>query len=117
VIYLANLIKLNQTDESFSMPTIYLITPSKDGISSLNLSRTIGVSANAALRLKHKLQHVMKKQDDAWPLSGFSQIDDSYLGGKNKGGKRGRGASGKHLFLLLLPLTKKATPFKYVSLG
>jgi transposase-like protein len=43
---------------------IYLITQSKDGISSLNLSRMLGISANAALRLKHKLQQVMKNHND-----------------------------------------------------
>jgi len=48
---------------------IYLITQSKDGISSLNLARTLGVSANAALRMKHKLQHVMKLCDDSQKLS------------------------------------------------
>lgn len=74
---------------------IYLVTQSKDGISSLNLARTLGVSANAALRIKHKLQHVMKEREDSQPLSGTVQIDDTYLGGKRRGGKRGRGASGK----------------------
>ncbi|PID72239.1 MAG: hypothetical protein CSB34_03220 [Desulfobulbus propionicus] len=43
---------------------IYFITQSKDGISSLNLARTLGVSANTALRLKHKLQQTMKERDD-----------------------------------------------------
>lgn len=91
---------------------IYLVTQSKDGISSLNLSRTIGVSANAALRMKHKLQHVMKSQDEATPLSGFIQIDDSYLGGKNRGGKRGRGASGKTPFIAAVSTTKEGHPLQ-----
>ena len=78
---------------------IYLITQSKDGISSLNLARTLGISSNAALRLKHKLQHVMKLCDDSQALSEFVQIDDAYLGGKRKGGKRGRGAEGKTPFV------------------
>lgn len=91
---------------------IYLITQSKDGISSLNLSRTIGISANAALRMKHKLQHVMKKQDDAIPLSGFIQIDDSYIGGKSRGGKRGRGASGKTPFIAAVSTTQEGHPLQ-----
>lgn len=78
---------------------IYFITQSKDGISSLNLARTIGVSANASLRIKHKLQQVMKDQDDQRPLAGIIQLDDAYFGGKKHGGKRGRGASGKTPFL------------------
>ena len=39
---------------------IYLVTKAKDGISSLNLARTIGIPAKAALRMEHKLQQVMK---------------------------------------------------------
>jgi len=36
---------------------IYLITQSKQGTSSLHLSRSLGISYNAALRMKHKLQY------------------------------------------------------------
>lgn len=89
---------------------IYLITQSKVGISSLSLSRTLGISANAALRMKHKLQHVMKQHDDNQPLLGFIQIDDSYLGGKRRGGKRGRGAPGKIPFLAAVATNEKGHP-------
>lgn len=91
---------------------IYLITQSKDGISSLNLARTIGISANAALRMKHKLQHVMKKREEDQPLSGFIQIDDSYLGGKSRGGKRGRGASGKTPFVAAVATDEEGHPLQ-----
>jgi transposase-like protein len=63
---------------------IYLITQSKDGISSLNLARTLGISANAALRMKHKLQHVMKLCDDGQAFSKFVQIDAPTLAGSAK---------------------------------
>ncbi len=89
---------------------IYLITQSKDGISSLNLARTLGVSANAALRMKHKLQHVMKLCDDSQALSKLVQIDDAYLGGKRKGGKRGRGADGKTPFVAAIMTNDKGHP-------
>jgi transposase-like protein len=91
---------------------IYLITQSKDGISSLNLARTLGVSSNTALRMKHKLQHVMKKREETKPLSGFIQIDDSYLGGKRRGGKRGRGASGKTPFVAAVATDEKGHPLQ-----
>lgn len=89
---------------------IYLITQSKYGISSLNLSRTLGISANAGLRMKHKLQQVMKSREDAKPLSGFIQIDDAYLGGKSRGGKRGRGASGKTPFIAAITTNEEGHP-------
>jgi len=78
---------------------IYLITQSKDGISSLNLARFLGVSANTALRIKHKLQQVMKQSDDQLSLPGIVQLDDAYWGGKKHDGKRGRGATDKIPFL------------------
>jgi len=89
---------------------IYLITQSKDGLSSLNLARILGVSANAGLRLKHKLQQVMKKEDDHLQLSGIVQLDDAYWGGKKHDGKRGRGASGKTPFLAAVSTNCKGHP-------
>jgi transposase-like protein len=89
---------------------IYLITQSKDGISSLNLSRLLGVSANAALRIKHKLQHVMKDHDDQLQLPGIIQLDDAYWGGRKHDNKRGRGASGKTPFLAAVSTNIKGHP-------
>ena len=60
------------------MLAVHLVTQSKDGIPSLNLARTIGVSAKAALRLKHKLQQVMKNRNDQLVLRGLLLIDDTY---------------------------------------
>ena len=71
------------------MLAIYLVTQSKDGISSLNLARTIGVSAQAALRLKHKLQQVMKNRDDQLVLWSLLLINDAYWSGKRGDGMCG----------------------------
>ena len=89
---------------------IYLITQSKDGISSLNLSRSIGVSANTAQRMKHKLQQTMKDADDSLKLPGVIQLDDAYWGGKKHDGKRGRGATGKTPFLAAVSTNLKGHP-------
>ena len=89
---------------------IYLITQSKDGISSLNLARSLGISANAALRMKHKLQQVMKNRDDHYLLEGNILMDDAYWGGKKNDGKRGRGATGKIPFVAALALSEKGHP-------
>ena len=89
---------------------IYFITQSKDGISSLNLARTLGISANTAQRVKHKLQQVMKQADDSLPLPGIIQLDDSYWGGKKHGCKRGRGAAGKVPFLAAVSTNIKGQP-------
>ena len=89
---------------------IYFITQSKDGISSLKLARTLGISANAALRIKHKLQQTMKEREDAIPLHGLVLMDDAYWGGKKRDGRRGRGATGKTPFLAAIQLSKEKHP-------
>lgn len=95
---------------------IYLVTQSKDGISSLNLARTLGISANAALRMKHKLQQAMKDRDDNKPLVGIVLMDDAYWGGKKKDGKRGRGATGKMPFIAALEVSPEGHPL-YMKLS
>jgi len=89
---------------------IYLITQSKDGFSSLNLARFLGISANASLRIKHKLQQVMKDIDDTRPLDTIIQIDDAYWGGKKHDGVRGRGATGKASFIAAVSTNLQCHP-------
>ena len=89
---------------------IYLTTQSKDGISSLNLGRSLGISSQAALRMKHKLQQVMKNQDDCHALGGLLLMDDLYWGGKKRDGKRGRGATGKTPLVAALSLSPEGHP-------
>ena len=98
------------------MLAVHLVTQSKDGIPSLNLARTIGVSAKAALRLKHKLQQVMKNRDDQLVLRGLLLIDDAYWGGKRRDGKRGRTATGKNPLVAALSLTREGRPL-YLKLS
>jgi transposase-like protein len=78
---------------------IFLLTQSKTGISALELSKQLGVSYNAAWRTKHKLMQVMLENNDNEILFDRIEIDDSYLGGRRSGGKRGRGAEGKTPFI------------------
>jgi len=89
---------------------MYLITQDKKGISSLELSRCLGISHNAAWRLKHKLMQVMQERDAKKPLSGFIELDDAYLGGERSGGKVGRGAAGKTPFIAAVQTTAQFQP-------
>jgi transposase-like protein len=89
---------------------IYLITQAKEGMSALSLRRFLGISVNAAFKMKHKLQHVMKSADDQLVLEGFVELDDVYWGGKKSGGKRGRGAPGKTPFLAAVSRNEKGHP-------
>ncbi len=52
---------------------IYLMTQSKNGISQLELSRQVGVSANTGAAIYHKLAQVMLERDMDKPLSHTSK--------------------------------------------
>lgn len=90
---------------------IYLITQEKNGISVLELSRQLGVSYNAAWRMKHKLMQAMKERDDKKPLDGFIQLDDAYWGGVRRGSK-GRQAEGKRPFVAAVSLNEEGQPMR-----
>ena len=91
---------------------IYFVTQNKNGISSLELSRLLGISQNAAWRMKHKLMQVMLERDNDKPLQGRIEMDDSYWGGKRRGGKRGRGAEDKEPFVAAVQTTEQGQPLK-----
>ena len=91
---------------------MYLITQNKKGISAMQLHRQLGISYNAAWRMKHKLMQVMMERDDDHPLSGFVQVDDAYLGGERTGGKRGRGAADKTPFIAAVETTDNGEPIR-----
>lgn len=74
---------------------MYLITQTKQGISSIELGRRLGTTQTTAWKIKTKLAEVMRIANDAEPLEGRVEMDDAYLGGKRSGGKTGRGSPGK----------------------
>ena len=78
---------------------MYHMTQSKQGISSIELGRRLGVTQTTAWKVKHKLKQVMMERDAGKRLTGRVEIDDVYLGGERRGGKRGRGAPGKTPFV------------------
>ena len=75
---------------------IYHLAQGKNGISSVELGRRLGVRQATAWLIKHKLMRAMADREAGKPkLGGRVEIDDAYLGGERPGGKRGRGAAGK----------------------
>ena len=65
---------------------IYFMTQGKKGVSAMTLHRQIGISYNAAWRMRHKVMQVMMERDRDHPL-----------GGERSGGKRGRGRRARPL--------------------
>lgn len=90
--------------------TIFLLTQSKNGVSALELSKQLGISYNAAWRTKHKLMQVMLENNDNEILLDRIEVDDSYLGGRRSGGKRGRGAEGKTPFIAAVETDRQQHP-------
>ena len=73
----------------------HLIVTAKNGISSVELGRRLGVKQPTAWAVKHKIMAVMARREGETALTGRVEMDDAYLGGVRSGGKRGRGAAGK----------------------
>jgi ribosomal protein L37AE/L43A len=91
---------------------LYHMTQSKQGISSIELGRRLGVTQTTAWKIKHKLKQVMLERDAAKQLTGRVEIDDAYLGGERTGGKRGRGAPGKTPFVAAVETTPEGKPVR-----
>lgn len=89
---------------------IYHLTQTKQGISSLELGRRLGVTQTTAWKIKHKLKQVMFERDGAKRLAGRIEIDDAYIGGERPGAKRGRGAPGKTPFVVAVETTPDGKP-------
>ncbi|MEV1286112.1 IS1595 family transposase [Micromonospora sp. NPDC049679] len=75
----------------------WLMMTSKAGTSALNLQRVLRLgSYQTAWTMLHRYPDVMVVPEREL-LSGNVEVDETFIGGKNKPGKRGRGAAGKIL--------------------
>src|SRR3954451_2849421 len=92
---------------------MYHLTQSKQGISSVELGRRLGVTQTTAWKIKHKLAQVMLERDAKKRLGGRIEIGEAYLGGaRSGGGKRGRGAPGKTPFVAAVETTVDGKPVR-----
>ncbi len=90
---------------------MWLIATAKDGISSVELGRRLGVKQTNAWSLKQKIMAVMAGRENAKRLDGRVEMDDVYLGG-HRPGKRGRGAAGKQPFVAAVSTSDDRRPRK-----
>lgn len=75
---------------------IYLMTESKKGISACQIKRMFGIHYRTAWYLCHRIRTAMRTSDIAEKLMGVLEMDDTYVGGKEKGVGPGRpGAKSK----------------------
>ena len=95
---------------------IYLIAQAKTGISSLDLHRKLGVNHKTAWLLQQKIMHSMTEEELKSTIGGRIEMDDAYLGGKQKGGNRGRGSENKQPFIAAVSTNENMHPFQ-IKLG
>lgn len=74
---------------------LYLVCSSKKGISAHQLHRTLGVTYKTAWFMAHRIRLAMREAPLADKLNGVVEVDETYVGGKMRGGKRGRGSENK----------------------
>ena len=63
---------------------VWLITSHKKGISSLQLSRDIGVTQKSAWFMLQRIRFAVRTRDFNEPLNNIVEADETYIGGKNK---------------------------------
>lgn len=84
---------------------IYLFTSSRHGVPAKELQRQLSVTYKTAWRMGHEIRKYMAKVDGDPPLTGHVEVDESYIGGKVKGGRKkgitGRGANKTIVFGIL----------------
>lgn len=71
------------------MAAIYLLTAHKKGISSLQLSRDLGITQKTAWFVLHRVRLIMGEPSPA-PLDNVVELDETYVGGKFANMNRGR---------------------------
>lgn len=64
--------------------TFYLISLSKKGISSMELSKTIGITQKSAWYLLHKIRYMLEHRNSDNQLRGTVEVDETYIGGKKR---------------------------------
>ena len=79
---------------------MWFVTSQKDGSSALGLKRVLGFgSYQTAWTLLHKLRKAMLRPDRD-QLRGRIEVDETYIGGTDVGGKRGRGSEKKEIVVI-----------------
>jgi transposase-like protein len=85
--------------------TLHLMTSSKKGVSSLQISRELGITVKSAWFMTHRIREAMRQDGPLGPLGGTVEVDETYVGGKPRRGagphKDGRGTAKAPVMVLV----------------
>jgi hypothetical protein len=88
----------------------YLIGQAMTEISSLELSRHLGVKYDTAWLLHNKILRAMAEREEGYLLRGMTQLDDAYFSGERSDGKLGRGSENKISIAAAVSLNEAGHP-------
>ena len=74
---------------------MFLFSTSRHGVAAKELERQLDIPYKTAWRMAHEIRKYVARIDGEWPLDGDVEADETYIGGRTTGGKRGRGAPNK----------------------
>ena len=83
---------------------IWWVTTQKNGASAVGLQRVLGLkSYTTAWTWLHKIRTAMVNPNRL-PLNGRVEVDETYIGGEENDGKRGRGSENKSIVVIAVEL-------------
>ena len=74
---------------------MYLMTSTRCGISAKQLERELGVTYKTAWRIAKEIRQELMRQD-VEPMAGTIEADETYIGGRRRGTRRGRPGPESH---------------------
>jgi len=84
---------------------IYHMAMNKVGVSVLEMQRILNISQYRTIWLMaHKIRKAMAERDAKYRLAGLVEMDESFFGPSDRGGKRGRGSETKMTVLCAVSL-------------
>ena len=92
---------------------MWLITSSKNSISTLAMAHHLGIKWDSAWLMRQKLMSVMVEREADRKLDGRVEMDDVVIGGEKSvlnGGKQGRGGPNKLPFVIVVETTDDHRP-------